>query len=163
MKYASDLQRENDNLIQENKRLTDLIIKKEKEIKDIIFKEDNKENEQKIKEKENIINVLKNELLYTKEELKTLSQPSFESSCFEFSSCTKSISKVSNASLHISPKGRKKIELLRKIAETIYVRIFRVLSSERKFIQYSYLTKIAISGFAMSRKRRAFATVSSGR
>ena len=74
MKYASDLQRQNDNLIQENKRLTDLVIKKEKEIKDIIFKEDNKENEQKIKEKENILNVLKNELLYTKEELQTLSQ-----------------------------------------------------------------------------------------
>ena len=60
-------------------------------------------------------------------------------------------------------KENDRVSVKFDIAETIYDRTFRHRSSESRLIQNSYLMKMAISGWTMSRKRRALEGVSAGR
>jgi hypothetical protein len=74
MKYASDLQKQNDALKEENQRLSEIIMIKERENTDMNNKLDSDENIIQLKEKEKVIDILRAELFYTQHELQRMSQ-----------------------------------------------------------------------------------------
>ena len=79
MKYASDLQKQNDALREENQRLSEIIMVKERENTDMNNKLDGDENIIQLKEKEKVIDILRAELFYTQHELQRISQIKGES------------------------------------------------------------------------------------
>lgn len=95
--------------------------------------------------------------------IEMLLMPMLSSSSSESLFWTKSRSNVRSPRRKMPPYQRKKTESGRKMAETMKVRQPLRRSCFRKLSQNSYLTKTAISGRTVRRKRRALRGVSAGR